>query len=77
MKNKKSLETKDIVLLIKMKKMCNENCCADCIFDSGELGFGCLYSRIKDTIVEKTEMAIQTLDRLISTACEASEPEDD
>lgn len=32
MKNEKKLETMDIEILIKIEKMCNSICCADCIF---------------------------------------------
>lgn len=75
MKTKKSLETKDIALLINVQKMCSETCCANCIFFDDELG--CAYSHVKDIIVEKTGMAKQTLNRMISTACEASELNED
>lgn len=32
MKTKMTLETKDMEILIKMQKICNENCCGNCIF---------------------------------------------
>lgn len=75
MKIKMTLETKDMEILIKMQKMCNENCCSNCIFNNKDVG--CLLSRIKDTIVEETEMARQTINRMLSTAVEASEDTDD
>lgn len=75
MKNEKKLETMDIEILIKIEKMCNSICCADCIFC--EASCGCLYLRAKDVIVEETKMSRDTLDRMLKTAVEASEETDD
>ena len=75
MKTKMDLDTKDMEILIKIQKMCNETRCSNCMFNNKEVG--CLLSRIKDTIVEETEMARQTINRLLNTALEASEDTDD
>ena len=75
MKNEKKLETRDIEILIRMDKICNSICCADCIFCHENNG--CLYSSVKGIIVEATKMPIGTLERMIKTAVEASEDTDD
>ena len=75
MKTKMDLDTKDMEILIKIQKMCNETCCSNCMFNNKDLG--CLLSYIKDTIVEVTEMDRKTLNRLLNTALEASEDTDD
>ena len=75
METKIDLDTKDMEILIKIQKMCNETCCRNCMFNNKDLG--CLLSYIRDTIVEVTEMDRKTLNRLLNTALEASEDTDD
>lgn len=75
MKNERKLETKDIVMLANIHKMCDDTHCENCIFYHEE--YGCLGSRVKDVIVKETGMARETLNRMIKTAVEASEDTDD
>lgn len=75
MKTKMDLETKDIVMLANIYKMCDDTHCENCIFYHEE--YGCLASRVKDVIVKETGMARETLNRMIKTAVEASEDTDD
>lgn len=65
MKTKMSLDTKDMEILVKIQKMCNETHCSNCIFNNRDTG--CLLSHIKDRIVETTEMDRRTLNRLLNT----------
>lgn len=74
MKTKMTLETKDMEILVKIQKMCNEICCSDCIFNKDT---GCLLSHIKDRIVEATEMDRLTLNTMLNAAIEASEDTED
>lgn len=75
MKTKMTLETKDMEILVKIQKMCNETCCSNCIFNNRDTG--CLLSYIKDKIVEETEMDRRTLNRMLNTALEAPEDTED
>lgn len=75
MKTKMDLDTKDMEILIKIQKMCNETCCSNCMFNNKDLA--CLLSYIKETIIDATEMDRLTLNRLLNTALEASEDTED